>query len=119
MSPIQFTETDEAEAEAERLVAFPKGSRNHALAALPITCRVVPYRRLIMLPDLGEGLIVVMPMEYNTRESTGDGPIRFDGYWDCVVVQSDSEAYPVGGYDITVDDAEIRRGRLIEPAFTR
>lgn len=115
MSPIQFIETDEA----ERLATFPEGSRNHALAALPVICRAWPRGRLVMLPDLGEGVIVVMPIMFHRREPANDGPIRLDGCWDCVVVQSDSSAYPVGGYDITVDDAEIRCGRLLEPAFTR
>ena len=60
-------------------------------------------------------IMVVLDQQRAHLENKHQQPRRHDGSWSCTVVASNHSAYPVGGYDIIVSEAEIRRGKLIRP----
>lgn len=117
---LKITEDDTAE--AARLAQAPEGSQNHALSSLPVTMREHPRGRAIKLPRVHrDGFLVVVPTEHHPslRERAEGEPIRFDGSWDCIVIGSTVEDYPVGGYDICVSYAELRRGEPVDVLMSR
>lgn len=108
--------------EAARLAQAPAGSTHARLAPLPVTIEhpsrgmVVELPWAAMRPESEKHRIVVM-LDH-PRPCPGhryQQPFRHDGSWSCTVVASTHDAYPVGGHDLVVSEAEIRRGRLISP----
>jgi hypothetical protein len=44
----------------------------------------------------------------------GNGPrLRHHSSWDVIVVASTDSRYPVGGFDLTISEAELVRGRVV------
>ena len=132
---IKLFET-EAE-EAARLSAAPEGSTSHTMSLLPVTIPFIENHQLIELPvhpDLAEagpctstvfGLahkcdgrhrIVVLPLQDRDAKGSADKPLprRHDHSWTVRVVASDHPSYSAGGHDLCVDEASLRRGKLIE-----
>ena len=108
----QHFETDQAE--TERLAAADAGSKNHELSLVPVTFREVPTGHLLSLPK-NEHTIVITVLEQRDRRTKGDdGYVRHDATHIARIVASDHPSYPVGGYDIVVTDAEIRRSQPID-----
>lgn len=62
---------------------------------------------------------MVVPVENRGDSSREDhrartGKIRRHGaWWQVIVVASDHPAYPVGGYDLTVPEAELVRSQQL------
>lgn len=133
---IQVFETDTEE--ITRLAQAPVGSKNHSLSLLPVTYAHPDKYHLVELPRLqaspcsktagaqklggigdkahecdGSHHMVVLPFRYDVDEPW-KLPRRHDGSWECRVIASDNPAYPVGGFDLTVSDSELRRGRVLE-----
>jgi hypothetical protein len=105
--------------EVARLAAAPDGSKSHWLAGLPVLISAADLKGLVIeLPvHHGDRRIVVVPVE-NRGDSSREahraktGKIRRNGaWWQVIVVASDHPSYPVGGYDLTVPEAELVRGR--------
>ena len=109
------------EEEAVRLAQAPKGSKSHFLSTLPVTIETWPRGLVIELPWVSGMNIVVVPYIYHGLRGENDSlewaqatyPIRQDGYWTVIVVASNQPSYPVGGHDLSVSCAEIRRGKII------
>lgn len=109
-----FIET-EAE-ETARLAQAPVGSDQHFWSTLPETIHDDLHGLIIELPSKHNDRIVVTVTNIGSaRSKPGDytGPMRLDADYTCVVVASTNLSYPVGGYDITVNSAALRRGRQI------
>lgn len=104
--------------EAARLARSPEGSTNHALSALPVTIHDPDVRGLVItLPRVHNDdprTVTVVPIKHHPFHGrTEDGKrLRFDASWDCIIVHSNHDSYPVGGYDITVAEAQLRRGTV-------
>ena len=114
-----FTYETEAQ-EAARLAESPVGSINHALSSAPVRIQHIRRAQLIELPREatrpGSGLrTIVLTNELRPSHHTyGPGELnRRDHTWACIVVASNDDRYPVGGYDLAIGEAELRRGRLI------
>lgn len=119
------------EAEAARLAAAPEGSTYHSLSSLPVNIRQFPEDLLIALPQTAHGFtdaegdparVVVVPFVYRPapREKDAEGneverekPLRHDGSFGCIIVESSDPRYPVGGHRIDVSYAELRRGTIV------
>lgn len=63
-----------------------------------------------------------MPFVYRpaSREEDAEGneverekPLRHDGSFGCIIVESGDPRYPVGGHRIDVSHAELRRGTIV------
>ena len=122
-------ETDEQE--AARLATAPEGSTYHSLSSLPVNIRQFAEDLLIELPRTAHGFadaegnparVVVVPFRYDpaSREKDADGnpverekPLRHDGSFGCIIVESGDPRYPVGGHRISVSCAELRRGKIV------
>ena len=125
MAFIRIHETDDAE--AARLADAPEQSLNHELSKLPVTMHEWPGKQLLMLPRVNGQIhtIVVLPYRYHPGTEEAQrinrarplGERRHEGSFDCIVVQSDHESYSVGGYDICVGIAELRRSRQVTTNF--
>ena len=111
MTFLPYFETDQAE--TARLAAAPEGSRSHELSLLPVTFREDPAGRLLSLPR-HDHTIVITVLEQRDRSRDDENLVRHDACYVARVVASDDPSYPVGGYDIVVTDAEIRRSRPID-----
>lgn len=116
-----FTYETEAQ-EAARLAESPVGSINHALSGIPVQIQHISRAQLIELPregaHPGSGLrTIVLTSELRPSRHTYDpGELnRRDHAWTCIVVASNDDRYPVGGYDLAIGEAELRRGRLVTP----
>lgn len=116
---IQF---ETPQQEAERLAQSPKGSTNARLAPLPVTIEHPSRGMVVELPwsalhpeSEKRQIVVVLDQPRAHLEPRYQQPRRHDGSWSCIVVASTHSAYPVGGYDLIICAAEIRRGRLICP----
>lgn len=108
---------ESAESEAARLAQAPEGSRFHALSTLPVTINDWPLDQLIELPWLDAGIsdkrVVVVPIEFQPIQrpkTDADLHRRHSGSWDCIVVASEHESYPVGGFRLSIPTAELVRG---------
>lgn len=114
------------EEEVARLASAPEGSKSHWLAGLPVLLSAGSLKGLVIelpvqLSAAGhrDHRIVVVPVENRGDSSREDhrartGKIRRHGaWWQVIVVASDHPAYPVGGYDLTVPEAELVRGRQL------
>lgn len=100
---------DADEAELELLMAATDGSRFRQLADMPVTLREWPRGVPILLPphsDDDNKVVVVVPVEAR-------GASVETKWWNCIVVHSTDDRYPVGGHDVIVSAAEIRRGRKV------
>jgi len=111
--------------EIARLAAAPEGSINHAMSLLPVLIHGVLDDLMIELPDtdLVSGIatrthtIIVVPFLRHVSEDEKNTPPSMPfklhrGYWDCIVVASDSPSYPVGGHRINVSESQLVRGIL-------
>lgn len=125
------------EAEAARLAAAPEGSTYHSLSSLPVNIRQFPEDLLIALPQTAHGFtdaegsparVVVVPFVYRPasheenaedaedaegNEVEREKPLRHDGSFGCIIVESGDPRYPVGGHRIDVSYAELRRGTIV------
>lgn len=110
------------EAEAARLAKAPVGSKSRALSMLPVNIREWPRGMVIELPWEDGKHIVVVPYRYDKVSAEPKGsddelsraePVRQDGYWAVIVVESNQPSYSVGGHDLSVSFAEIRRGKRV------
>lgn len=118
-STLHLYET-EAE-EAARLAEHNPTSVYGRLADAPVTISRIHRGQIIELPREhtapGRGLrTVVVPIQlrpslyiYETNEKR-----RRDHSWECVVVASNDDHYPVNGYNLDISEVELRRGRLLE-----
>ena len=113
---IMNMETEEQE--TARLSADPEGSRTHELSKLPITIREAKLEGFIIELHWEKRIVVVPLAQYfpprSEEQKASKEPRPRDSSWDCVVIASDYDAYPVGGYHITVPTVELRRGKRIE-----
>ena len=116
---IQF---ETPQQEAERLAQSPKGSTNARLAQLPVTIEHPSRGMIVELPWAAlhpeaerRQIVVVLDHPHPGLQARHQQPRQHDGSWSSRVVASTHSAYPVGGYDLVVSEAEIRRGRLINP----
>lgn len=116
---IQF---ETPQQEAERLAQSPEGSTNARLAPLPVTIEHPSRGMIVELPWAAmrpesekRQIVVVLDQLRPGLEPRREQPRRHDRSWSCTVVASTHSAYPVGGYDLVISEAEIRRGRLIRP----
>lgn len=113
--------------EQARLAQTPVGSRSYGLSQLPANIlrntgsglegMLIELPRLPLADgSVPEGRIVVVPVKIeNTVRREGAKMHRNDGYWTCVVVASTVSSYPVGGYKLSVPEAELVRGTRIAP----
>ena len=108
----QHFETDQAE--TERLAAADAGSKNHELSLVPVTFREVPTGHLLSLPGKKHTIVLTVLEQRDRRTKGDDGRVRHDASHVARIVASDHPSYPVGGYDIVVTDAEIRRSQPID-----
>ncbi|MFF2053719.1 hypothetical protein ACFVU2_19100 [Leifsonia sp. NPDC058194] len=114
---VSFFETPEAE--VARLAEAPVGSKLHALSLLPVNIPGVLDDLMIELPrEAGwNHTVVVVPFKRIQRSEEERAARtmpyrRHDGWWDCIVIASDHPSYPVGGYRVSVPEAELVRGTL-------
>lgn len=116
-SPFTF-ETNEQE--AARLAQSHPTSINGRLAPLPVTIEHVRRGQIIELPraemypeDPARIIMLVDQVRRSKHEYAPDEPRRRDHGWTCIVVASTDPVYPVGGHDLVIGEAELRRGRLV------
>ncbi|MDP9903198.1 hypothetical protein [Arthrobacter bambusae] len=118
--------TETSEEERARLAKSPPGSMNHGLSQLPVNVLQDLEGAVVKLPrvpdvngTLQEHSIIVAPVkvsrsgeaERQARETRGEKPHPlYDGWWECIVVASNDPRYPVGGYRVSIPEAELRRG---------
>ena len=112
MTFLQYFETDQTE--TARLAAAPEGSKSHKLSLLPVTFREDPAGRLLSLPRHDHTIVITVLEQRDRRSRDDENLVRHDASYVARVVASDDPSYPVGGYDIIVTDAEIRRSRPID-----
>lgn len=115
------------EAEQARLAQDPLGSLNNGLSQLPVTIHEDVEAKLILLPNIPfidgtmpDEQLVVIPVEKRPRSNnrTDGGQIkRHNGSWNCIIVFSTDERYPVDGWQIVVPEARLVRGRLVKLAL--
>lgn len=55
------------------------------------------------------GLVIAMPYGVTVVPYSEN-----DSGWDCVVVASEDERYPVGGWDVDLSHDDLRAGRVID-----
>lgn len=118
-STLSLLETPEQE--VARLAAAPEGSRSHFLSGLPVQVTGVPRGSLIELPAQfpEKGRVVVVAYREHPYAPIDDGPrLRHHASWDVIVVASTDPRYPVGGFDLTISEAELVRGRIVEIQVT-
>lgn len=109
------------EEEVARLATAPEGSKGHWLAGLPVLISAADLKGLVIeLPiQHGDHRIVVVPVENRGDSSREDhrastGKIRRHGaWWHVIVIASDHRSYPVGGYDLSIPEAELVRGQCL------
>lgn len=119
---VQLLETPEEE--VARLAKSPVGSKNHRMSQLPVNIRRNVQDLIIELPWDEGNTVVVVPFEMHERnpEERGSMPYkRYDDWWRCLVVASNNPSYPVGGYRLSIPEAELVRGtqrtlELTQPA---
>ena len=112
--------------ERARLALSHPHSKSGMLAPLPVTVRHLDTGMLIELPqlrhadeddaDTEDRRIIVALVTFRsgaTPREPGE-PRRRDGSWHAMVVASTHPSYPVGGFDLSIGEAELRRGRLVE-----
>lgn len=110
------------EAEAARLAEAPEGSKSHYLSTLAVTIKQDARGLVVTLPNDQGHQITVVPYLYETRNNDEKpfdyvenpelrAPIKHDGFWRCIVIDSNHHSYSVGGHDIVVSESEIRRGK--------
>lgn len=116
-SPFTF---ETVEQEAARLGQSHPDSINGRLAPLPVTIKHISVAQVIELPrehtSPREGVrtIVMVAKQHPRVSRPGPSEVRrYDHSFDCVVLASTDERYPVGGYDLCISEAELRRGRLV------
>lgn len=125
LSRIGFIETKEQE--QARLAQAPEDSTNHYLSTLPVTIEEWPKDLVVELPwepprTDQSYRVVVVPIEFRKDllpEGVEEEPLprkRHSGSWTCAVVYSNHPSYPVGGYRIVVQAAELARGRRVDLA---
>lgn len=108
--PLPIFETPEQE--KERLASAPEGSTYHSLSKLEVNILGDLTGAIIDLP-LRDEQVVVVPLVCTGSPAprTEDGLVRrFSTTWDCVVVGSDNTRYAVGGYHLSISEAQLRRG---------
>lgn len=107
------------EQESARLAQAPEGSTSHALSTLPVKIKQPLQDLVIQLPWTRTGpqdyIIVVVPIEHAAvGKRDQQPPIRIhEGGWDCAVVYSTHNSYPVGGHRLYISTAELVRGALL------
>jgi hypothetical protein len=108
--PLPIFETPEQE--VARLASAPEGSTYHSLSKLEVNILGDLTGAIIDLPRHGIAMVVVPLVSTGSPASrTEDGKIRrFSNTWDCVVVASENPKYKVGGYHLSISEAELRRG---------
>ena len=112
--------------EQARLAQSPAGSIYHHLSTLPITIPEWPEDLLIELPwapprSAQQFHVIVVPIRFHpeihpTDEEKDQPHKRHSGSWDCAVVSSDHDSYPVGGHRLSIATVELSRGRKINLA---
>lgn len=107
------------EAEIARLASAPERSINHQLSKLPVNIQGWIQDQLIVMPNVALDpdsyrRIVVVPMTFHPGDKQDEAlPRRRNtGSWDCIVVASQDERYPVGGHRICVPEAQLVRGTI-------
>lgn len=115
-----FQSETEAE-ETARLAEHDPTSLLGRLASAPVNIERIGHGQIIELPREhtapGRGLrTVVVPIELRLSPHTYEpGEKRRRNHsWHCVVVASNDDRYPVGGHDLSINEVELRRGRLLE-----
>lgn len=116
MSFKNIFETDQDE--RDRLAQAPVGSMNHDLSLLPVTFREVPGANLLRLPNQHGHIIVVLVIAQPgvRTKNTVTGLRRRDAVYSARIVASDHDSYPVGGHDISIPEAQVRRSQKIDLA---
>lgn len=109
---------ESAEAEQARLAEAPEHSLNHWLSGLEVQIRGVIDDRLIQLPRQHDDLrVVVVPITRRPASESvkAEQPRRlYADWWECAVVASEDPRYPVGGYRLSIPEAELRRGSAVD-----
>lgn len=109
------------EAEVARLAESPVTSINHTLSTLPVNIEGDLQDLMIQMPRMGADdthTMIVVPflrVKLHADEIAAQRVLphkRHTGWWTCLVVASDNPSYPVGGYRISVPEAQLVRGTL-------
>ena len=101
--------------EVDRLAAAPEGSTSHRLSSLPVNVTGDLKGRIIRLPQEDSRVVVVPFHAVGSSGRRADGRMRRHGsWWEVVVVASDHLSYPVGGHHLSVSEAELVRGTVID-----
>lgn len=124
---MAFTSKNLFESESDeqaRLAQAPEGSKSRFLAGLPISIEHPHKGMLVELPNQWhdvrpERRVVVVLVEQRGSSFNQNLPqgskFRRNSTWNVTVVASTDDRYPVDGYDLAVNEEELRRGRTLAP----
>lgn len=116
MSFASLMKIETVEQETARLSAAPVGSKLHALSQLPVRQEIINTADIYRLPSdvRGHRITGVVTGIRRNKRTVDDNGIRLRNLsYNFMILSSDHPSYPVGGYDIIVEESELRRSEKI------